>query len=98
MDVARFCACLIKVDQTLQKFTEDEEERLILLKMLVFATMIEAEDDDEIPPVHIRGFNALSHDQHKMIIDLRNSQLLSSLSLLTEKFVYKTLIKVYKQK
>lgn len=67
------------------------------LKLLEYATMFESEDAADLPPVIVRGFKSLSHEDAAWIVKIRNSEPFSILSLRDERFVYKTLRAVYAQ-
>lgn len=95
MSPSVFGMALLKTYEELDIYCHSDEEMMsFLLKQLAFSTMFESEDDDLLPQTAIRGFNSLSHDDHEFIVKLRNSTLLSSISLKEEKFVYTTLRKI----
>lgn len=99
MKASIFAVCICKLDEFFQdSWNADLPSPDSFLKLLEYATMIEAEDDDELPPIVMRGFNSMSKETARRIVVIRNSELFSSLSLSEERFVYRTLRKVYNQK
>lgn len=98
MNVSIYTLCVIKLNEEFERMSLEEDERVDLLKLLVYCTMIEAEDDDEVPPIMLRRLNCASKDRQRWIINLRNSKPFSDLDLKIERFVYKSLIKVYQCK
>lgn len=99
MKASIFAVCICKLDELFQSnWNDDLPSPDSFLKLLEYATMIEAEDDDELPPIVMRGFNSMSKEAARCIVDIRNSSIFSSLSLSEERFVYRTLRKIYNQK
>lgn len=102
MSPAIFSICITKLHQEfcntddLFLLSGDRNEAVKrLLKLLEYSTLIESEDASDLPPVVIRGFKNLDHTTAAWIVKIRNSEPFSGLSLLEERFVYKTLRAVY---
>lgn len=84
-----FCACLIKVDEALQNLVGFDFPKL---KVGIVKIMLETVDFDDIKVLDGKYSNATL----LWIADLRGCELLSKLSLAEERFVYRTLISLYK--
>lgn len=97
MEVSVFSLAIIKLDERFQQMQFDMEERLHILKLFEYATMIELEEDDELPMVVLRGFKEMSKGIATFIVNTRNSEPFSALALPMERFVYRTLARIYKQ-
>lgn len=92
-----FALAVCKLDEYLARpeFQDDQKTLNGFLKLLEYATMIEAEDEDELPVVVLRGFQEMPKATAKMIVEIRNSKPFSDLSLIQERFVYRMLRKIY---
>ena len=97
MDVSVFSLAIIKLDERFTQMQFNMQQRLHMLKLFEYATMIELEADDELPTVVLRGFKEMSKGTATFIVNTRNSEPFSALALPTERFVYRTLAKIYRQ-
>lgn len=97
MEVSVFSVAVIKLDERFQQMQFTLDERLHVLKLFEYATMIQMEIDDELPVVVLKSFKNMSHGLATFIVNTRNSEPFSNFSLPDERFVYRTLAKVYKQ-
>lgn len=99
MSPSIFALAICKLDEVFADshifVLQDLQEKQSFLKLLEYATIIESEDDDELPAVVLKGFKELKKTIAQAIVAIRNSKPFSDLSLSQERFVYKTLRKIY---
>lgn len=98
MSPAVFSVCVIKLDEFFQSddwCSEDSKESF--LKLLEYATMIDSEDEDELPAVVLKGMKDLPKRFWQYIVAFRNSEPFVNLTFVQERFVYRTLRKIYAQ-
>lgn len=96
MKPTTFSYAILFLENQFEEQEFDEGEKIDFLKLLQYAAMIEADTDDEIPPIVLRGFKELSKERSRFIVYLRNSQSIAFLSLKDELFVYRMLSKIYR--
>lgn len=98
MSPAVFSVCIIKLDDFFQSNNwsiEDSKESF--LKLLEYATMIDSEDEDELPAVVLKGMKDLPKRFWHYIVAFRNAEPFVNLTFVQERFVYRTLRKIYAQ-
>lgn len=93
-----FCHAVLFLENQFEEQDFEEGEKVDFLKMMQYAAMIDADTDDEIPPIVLRGFKTMSKERARFIVTLRNSPSLSSLSIKDELFIYRMLSKIYRHK
>lgn len=98
MNPSVFSLCIIKLDEFFKsdKWSVDDDMNFFL-KLLEYATMIDSEDDDELPQVVLKGMKELPKRFWEYIVSFRNSEPFVNLTFAQERFVYRTLRKIYAQ-
>lgn len=98
MSPAVFSVCIIKLDEFFQSDDwNSDDSKESFLKLLEYATMIDSEDEDELPAVVLKGMKDLPKRFWHYIVSFRNSEPFVNLSFVQERFVYRTLRKIYAQ-
>lgn len=93
-----FSVCIIKLDEFFNSEKWSPEDDInSFLKLLEYATMIDSEDDEELPQVVLKGMKELPKRFWEYIVSFRNSEPFVNLSFTQERFVYRTLRKIYAQ-
>ena len=101
MDPNVFCDAVLFLDKVFKEVHLDEfnlsHDAPRFLKVLEYSAIIDLGDDEDLPVVVLRGIKELSKEAARLVVRIRNSAPLLSLSFEEERFIYRTLSQIYRK-
>lgn len=94
--VVDFTLAMVEIADFIDQNHMEKEQGFLFIRCLEAATFFESEDEDLISPVLARTWKTLPKVLLQNIVGVRNSEPVSKLSLLDERYLYKTLKLFYK--
>ena len=94
--VLDFSLAMVEISDFIDQSLMEKENAFLFIRCLEAATFFESEDEDLISPVLARTWKTLPKVLLQNIVKVRNSEPVSKLSLLDERFLYKILKPFYK--
>lgn len=94
--VSDFTKAMLEIADFIDQQFMEKESGFLFIRCLEAATFFESEDEDLISPVLARTWKTLPKQLLQNIVGVRNSEPISKLSLLDERYLYKVLKPFYK--